>query len=392
MNQKYIITGAYYLAFILLGMTIAAEGTTLLKLAEHTSSAIDRISWVFFFGALGYLIGSYISGRLYDRLPGHQLMGSMLVLMGVMIIFVPLASSLPVLIGILIVLGSAKGALDVGCNALMLWLHNEKVAPFMNGLHAFFGVGTFLGPLINERVLSTTGDIHWTYWIFSILAVPIAILIWRLPSPQARPVPDAHKDSVLPMLPVAIMVACFILYVGAEVSYGNWIYAYAVKLGLYTEVTANFLTSTFWGFFTVGRLISIWISTRLRPITILYMDFVGCLLSISLILLFRDSAMALRVGSSLLGISFASVFPTFITLAEERIHVTGTITGWFLVGGSLGGMIVPVLIGQVFDRFGPGTMISIVLSAIVLNLGALVLFTKVSARTQATVDKIPVEI
>ena len=62
------------------------------------------------------------------------------------------------------------------------------------------------------------------------------------------------------------------------------------------------------------------------------------------------------------------------------------------MGGSLGGMIIPVLIGQVFDRFGPGTMISIVVSAIVLNLGALILFTKVSARTQTTGDKIPVEI
>jgi len=392
MKQKYIITAAYYLAFILLGMAIAAEGTTLLKLREHTSSEINQISWVFFFGALGYLIGSYTSGRLYDHLPGHRLMSSMLVLMGIMIIFVPLASSLPVLIGILIVLGFAKGALDVGCNALLLWLHNEKVAPFMNGLHAFFGVGTFIGPLINERVLSSTGDIHWTYWIISLLAIPIAILVWRLPSPQAREVPDEHKDSALPMLPVVMMVACFILYVGAEVSYGDWIYAYAVKLGLYTAITANFLTSTFWGFFTLGRLISIWISTRLRPITMLYLDFAGCILSLSLIVLLRDSAMALRVGSSLLGLSTASVFPTFITLAEERIHVTGTITGWFLVGGSLGGMIIPVLIGQAFDRFGPGSMISIVLSAVVLNVITLILFTKVSGRAQMTGDKIPVEI
>jgi FHS family Na+ dependent glucose MFS transporter 1 len=392
MNQKYSTTATYYLAFILLGMTLAAQGTTLLKLAEHTSSEINEISWIFFFGALGYLIGSYISGRLYDRLPGHQLMSAMLVLMGIIIIFVPLATSLWVLIGILIVLGFATGALDVGCNALMLWLHNEKVAPFMSGLHAFFGVGTFVAPLINERVLSSTGDIHWTYWIFSIAAFPIAFLIWRLPSPQPRAVPAEHKNSALPMLPIAIMVVCFILYVGAEVSYGNWIYAYAVKMGLYSEVTANFLTSAFWGFFTVGRLISIWISTRLRPLTILYLDFVGCLLSMGLMVLFRDSALALRVGSSLLGISFASIFPTFITLAEERIHVTGTITGWFLVGGSLGGMIIPVLIGQAFDRFGPGTMITIVLATIVFNLLALILFTRVSARAQTTGDKIPVEI
>jgi hypothetical protein len=43
MNQKYVTTTAYYLAFILLGLTIAAEGPTLLKLAEHTSSKLDQI-------------------------------------------------------------------------------------------------------------------------------------------------------------------------------------------------------------------------------------------------------------------------------------------------------------------------------------------------------------
>src|SRR5215510_9527345 len=94
MNQKYLITATYYLAFILLGLTIAVEGPTLLKLAEHTSSQISQISWVFFFSAFGYLIGSYTSGRLYDRMPGHQLMAVMLILLGISVIFVPLARSL----------------------------------------------------------------------------------------------------------------------------------------------------------------------------------------------------------------------------------------------------------------------------------------------------------
>ena len=58
MNQKHITTAAYYLAFILLGLTIAAEGPTLLKLAEHTSSALDQISSIFLFGSFGYLLGS----------------------------------------------------------------------------------------------------------------------------------------------------------------------------------------------------------------------------------------------------------------------------------------------------------------------------------------------
>ena len=392
MNQKYTLTSVYYLVFILLGLTLAAEGPTLLKLAEHTASQIDEISLIFFFGALGYLAGSYTSGVLYDRLPGHQLMSAMLILLGIFIIFVPLATSLVVLIAIVLVLGFAKGALDVGGNTLLLWLHNEKVGPFMNGLHAFFGLGAAIAPVIVARVLDATGDVHWVFWIFSIMAFPIALLVWRLPSPQPRPVPAEHRETGIPMLPIAIMVLCFVLYVGAEVSYGNWIYAYAVKLGLYTEITANSLNSAFWGFFTVGRLLAIWISTRLRPLTILYLDFVGCLLSMSLIVLFRDSAPMLRIGSILLGLSFASIFPTFITLSEERMHVTGTITGWFLVGGSIGGMIVPVLIGQAFDRFGPTSMIMIVFATILLNLMSLVLFTRVSIKVPLTGDKIPAEI
>ena len=389
MNQKYTLTAVYYLVFILLGLTLATEGPTLLKLAEHTSSEIDQISLIFFFGALGYLAGSYTSGRLYDRLPGHRLMSAMLVVLGIFIIFVPLATSLALLIGIVMVLGFAKGALDVGGNTLLLWLHNEKVGPFMNGLHAFFGLGAAIAPVIVARVLDASGDVHWVFWIFSIMAFPIALLVWRFPSPQARAVPAEQKEMGIPILPIAIMVACFVLYVGAEVSYGNWIYAYAVKLGLYTEITANSLNSAFWGFFTVGRLLAIWISTRLRPLAILYLDFAGCILSMGLISLFRDSATMLWVGSILLGISYASIFPTFITLSEERMHVTGTITGWFLVGGSIGGMILPVLIGQAFDRFGPVYMIAIVFATVLLNLLSLVLFTRVSVKAPWTSDKIP---
>ena len=185
----------------------------------------------------------------------------------------------------------------------------------------------------------------------------------------------------VPVLPLAIMVLCFVLYVGAEVGFGNWIYTYALQLGLGTEITAAYLTSAFWGSFTLGRLIAIPISTRLRPLTILYLDFAGCLLSLGLILLFRDSGIILWMGSILLGLSFASIFPTFLTLSEERMHVTGTMAGWFLVGGSIGGMILPWSIGQAFVRIGAGAMVMIVFVGLVFNWLALILFTRTPVTT-----------
>ena len=382
MNQKYVITAAYYLAFILLGLTVAAEGPTLLKLAEHTSSALDQISSIFLFGSLGYLVGSFIGGRIYDRLPGHRFMAGVLVFLGIIIVLVPVASSRWALFVIVLILGFAKGALDVGCNTLLLWVHNETVGPFMNGLHAFFGLGAFIAPLIVAWVLTLTGDIYWVYWFFALASFPMALWIWSLPSPASRAVPAQHEHASFPVLPVLIMVLCFVLYVGGEAGYGAWIYTYAFTLNFGTEVTAAYLTSGYWGSFTLGRLLGIWVSTRMKPLTILLLDFVGCIASVGLILLFQESALFLWIGTILFGIAQASIFPTFLTLAEERMHVTGTIAGLFLVGAGLGSMILPWLIGQAFVKVGAGAMMGMIFVGIVLNLLMLLLFTKTSVKQQ----------
>lgn len=378
MNQKYIITAAYYSAFILLGLSVAAEGPTLLKLAEHTSSTLDQISLIFFFGSFGYLLGSFLGGRIYDRVPGHRFMAGVLLFLGMLITLVPLAASLWSLMVIVLVLGFTKGALDVGCNTLLLWVHHDNVGPFMNGLHAFFGLGAFIAPLIVARVISITGDIYWVYWFFAIISFPLAVWMWSLPSPASRAVPAHYENSRFPILPVLVMVLCFVLYVGGEVGYGAWIYTYAFTLNFGTEVTAAYFTSAFWGSFTLGRLLGIWVSTRVKPLTILYLDFVGCILSMGLILLFRDSPILLWTGTLLFGLAQASIFPTFLTLAEERMHITGTITGMFLVGAGVGGMILPWLIGQGFVRIGPAAMMGMILVNVLLNVLMLLLFTKIS--------------
>lgn len=387
MRQKYITTAAYYLAFILLGLTIAAEGPTLLKLAEHTSSQLNQISLIFFFGSFGYLVGSFFGGRIYDRVPGHRFMAGILVFLGIMITFVPVATSRAGLFAVVFILGLAKGALDVGCNTLLLWVHNEAVGPFMNGLHAFFGVGSFISPLIVARVIAATGDIHWVYWSFAVMTLPIAIWIWNLPSPAARVVPAHRENTPFPIVPVMLMVLCFVLYVGGEAGYGAWIYTYAVKLNFGTEVTAAYFTSAFWGTFTLGRLFGIWVSTRAKPLTILSLDFAGCLVSLVLILLFRESVSMLWIGTALLGISQASIFPTFLTLSEERMHVTGAITGLFLVGAGMGGMILPWLIGQAFVQIGAIAMMGLILIDTVLNLLVLFLFAKAFGKQTSLVKR-----
>lgn len=370
----YIATAAYYLSFIVLGLTTAASGPSLLTLADHTTSGLDRISLIFIFGSLGYIAGSYLGGLAYDRIPAHKLMVATLVIMAVASALIPISRSLEVLLFAMFLSGIASGTLDVGCNTVIMWTHKEKAGPFLNGLHFFFGVGSLIAPLLVGQILPSTGDIIWVYWIFSIICLPIAVWLWFMPEPPRQAHTEEGKTGAFPLVPVILVVILFLFYVGLELGFGNWIYTYTVTLGLGDITAAANLNGIFWGSFTLGRLLGVWISTRLRSQTILFMDIFGCAIGIVVIMLWKDSSQALWVGTIMLGLSMASIFPTFIMLAGERMQITGAITGWFLVGSGTGSMLLPWLLGQIFAHTGPNSMTTVLLIDLIGILIFLLIF------------------
>jgi FHS family Na+ dependent glucose MFS transporter 1 len=369
-----LVTSIYYLSFILLGLLAGAQGPSLLNLAGHTSSSLEMISLIFVAVSAGYLVGSFFSGMAYDRFPGHRLMAFSLAITAASSALIPVIQSLWLLLVAFFLLGMGTGTIDVGGNTLLLWLHGEKVGPFMNALHFFFGLGAFISPLILDRARVATGDIHWLFWLCALICIPLAAWLWFLPDPSsAAHTAKGESAGSFPMFPVFILVVLFVLYVGLELGFGNWVYTYALKLKLANESSAAYLTSAFWGAFTLGRLLGVWTAARARSQTILFIDLIGCIASTAVILLWRDSTLALWIGAIGLGLCMASIFPTVLMLAGERIHVTGAITGLFLVGSAIGSAFLPSLIGQVFDS-NPRIMPVIVLVDISAFLLVLIYF------------------
>jgi fucose permease len=377
-------TIGYYAAFIALGLVTASLGPTLPDLAAHTQTQLGEISFLFTARALGYLLGSFLGGRLYDRVSGHSLMAAALIVMATMATLTPLLSLLWLLAVVLLILGMAEGTVDVGGNTLLVWVYRHKVGPFMNGLHFFFGAGAFLSPIIIAQTVSVSGDIIWAYWVLALLMLPVVIWLLRLPSPTAQTVSkgDPAGGRRIDHLLVALIALFFVLYVGAEVGFGGWIFTYAVALNLSSETTAAYLTSAFWGALTLGRLLSIPIAVRVRPRSILLGDLVGCLASVGIILLWPNSLTALWLGAFGLGFSMASIFPTMISLAERRMTITGRISGWFFVGASTGSMSLPWLIGQLFESVGPRVMVFTVLVDLIV---AVFIFAGVMLRSYRSV-------
>jgi FHS family Na+ dependent glucose MFS transporter 1 len=117
---------AYYAVFIAFGTAGAALGATLPNLADNTQSQLSEISVVFTAFALGRLLGVSLSGRFYDQRRGHPVMALMLVLLAVALVLVPLMPLLWLLSVVLLLVGVAEGALDVGGNTLLVWVYRDR--------------------------------------------------------------------------------------------------------------------------------------------------------------------------------------------------------------------------------------------------------------------------
>ncbi len=378
-DARWLNTAAYYLGFILLGMNSALTGPLLVDLAAQTGSALSQISVIFTTGSLGYFVGSTLGGRLYDKYPAHCLMAILLLLLAGVTALVPLTMWLWLLSGLFFLSSVAAGAVDVGGNTLLIWIHRDKVAPFMNGLHFAFGLGATLSPVLIVPIMKWGGGIAWVYWMMALLNLPVALLLFNLPSPSGVVEDEIESGKPADYLLVGLISAFLFLYVGAEVGFGNWIAAYAQGINLADAATAAYLTSAFWGVFTIGRLLAIPIAAVWPSRRILWVNLMGAVASLTLIILLPSASWALWASAMALGLFLASTFPTMFSLAERHLSLTAKLTSMFFMGISLGAMILPWLIGQLFDAVGPRSVMWVILADVMLAMG---LFVVLAMHTQ----------
>ncbi len=375
-------TFTYYAAFIALGLTTASLGPTLLGLSEQTGSELSEISYLFTTRAFGYLGGSFVGGRLYDRLPAHRTMAAAILAIAIALALVPAIPLLWVLTLVLLAIGFAEGIVDVGGNTLIVWVHRERVGPYMNGLHLFFAVGSFLAPLLITQAILVTNTFGWGYWLLALLLLPVILRLYPLPNPAPIVSKEEHANVRPNLFLLFMFCLLFLLISGSESSFGGWIYTYSVKSGLVDATTAGYVNAAFWGAFMLSRLASIPIAARVRPRVIVIADLILALAASALMFVWNTSPLALWAGAILFGLGIASVFPTLLTFAGRHMVITGTITGWFFVGASLGGMIMPWLIGQLFESLGAVIMLIIILTNLLFALAAFLFILTIARKHQ----------
>ncbi|NQT60516.1 MAG: MFS transporter [Bacteroidetes bacterium] len=372
-KQKIVRTAAYYLSYITIGFATGIIGPTLPGLSKLAGTNLVGISYIFPILSIGYLIGSYAGGRMYDTYKVHPVTAGAIVLLGIVMFFVPFSQALWIILALFFITGLAAGSIDVGGNALLVWTHGSKVGPFMVGLHFFYGFGAFIAPMIVGLSMRVSPEIGWPYWILTIICIPIMLFIFLIPSTKAPSVVSTQAASKSSRLLVLLIAIFMFMHVGAELSYGGWIYSYALKLGITNETNAAYLTSAYWGAIMVGRLISVAVSLKVRPKVMLFVYLIGCVLSALFLITFSTSLAAVWICTITLGLSVSTLVPTTFTLTGDNLHISGKLAGWLVIGIGAGNLVVPWLIGQLFEPVGAIILPIINLITFIFALGLLTL-------------------
>lgn len=376
MNKpKLQVTAAYYAAFVAMGVSMSSLGPTLPGLAENTRASLSAISILFTARSLGSLAGSVVGGQIYDRWRGNLIMALMAAAMAALTALTPLAPNLWLLTVVLFITGAVQGLLNIGGNALLVWNHGREVGPFMNGLHFCFGLGTFITPVIIAQFVAQQGGLVWTYLLLAAIILPSALVAF-LPSPSSPVTGQKQNGEKIDPLLIILISLVFGCYSGASLAFGGWIFTYAIEMKLTNEINAAYLTSVFWGALTLGRLVAIPLSMRVKPQQILRADFVGALVSLLAMLLWPRSLVAVIITSAGLGFALASIYPTTMAFSGQNMVLSGKVTGLFSIGNSAGAMLVPWIIGQFIETAGPPVMTTVLIADMLLALIVLLVLAR----------------
>ncbi|XP_071506918.1 sodium-dependent glucose transporter 1A-like [Diadema antillarum] len=161
---------------------------------------------------------------------------------------------------------------------------------------------------------------------------------------------DDTKKCTFHLRVMSLLFLFYFLYVGAEVSYGGFVATFAVQSSLeFSQDRAALVVSVFWGTFTLGRGLAICLASVVSPLRMIIFDLVGAVAACVALSLAGDSnETVLWAGTSLLGLSMASLFPSGIAWLQTYTRVTGNAASFLVVGSALGEMAVPLLISSLF--------------------------------------------
>ena len=347
---RTVLLGIAFLAFVSLGLPDGILGVAWPSIRTAFGVTLGQLGVLLASAMVGYLASSFCAGWLVARMG----VGALLVWSSLLMVAnswgYAVASAWPVMVACALLAGLGAGAIDAGINAFAAARFSAGVVTW---LHACYGVGAMLGPLLMTATLAAGLGWRWGYGLLGLLlagmalAFALTLALWRL-SPDTG---GSRRDSeglvaTLTYAPVWPGMALFFLYTGLEVTAGQWSYTLLTEARGVAPTMAGVAVAAYWGSLTVGRVVAGVLARRVPPRSLLRAALAVAPVGGALVWS-ADGATRAVLGLVVLGAALAPVYPLLTADTPRRLgaRYASHAIGFQVSAAYLGAAVIPGAVG-----------------------------------------------
>jgi fucose permease len=339
-----------YATFALVGLTVGASGVLLPAQIADYGVGQAAVGASFFTSGAGFFLAGFSAGELQQRYGIRLVLAGGAAAYAVAGLTLAVRPSFLIFVAVQVLSGYGTGLLESALNAYVADL--PAATARMNRLHAFFGVGALVGPVLAVAMLRVVAwPVVWL--VLAGLSVPL-IVGFRLTYPAPTPAPTSPGREpaaersrglvgVAVRQPTVVLAAIFLaVYVGLEISVGDWGFSFLVAGRSLPALLAGYTVSGYWLGLTLGRFLIGPFAARVgwSAATLIFACLGGTTVMTLLVWLVPTAAAA-SAAFVLLGFCLGPIFPTTMSvtpnLTQARLVATaiGIVNGVSVVGGAL---------------------------------------------------------
>jgi fucose permease len=390
-KNKLILNISCFYAMFIFGLNYGMVSPILIELSSYINTPIESMGNFFSLVALGFITGSLASSILGRYRVRRKVFFSFYSLLPLSIVFIAFSFNYWLLLFSAFLMGIANGLLESNITVTLSEVNKGRESQYINYSQATISLGAFVGPLIST--LSVRAGIHTRSVFLSIaffsllnlvllffIKVPESTSSSRINSSQLKKHISSRlgePDSCF-LRNVSIVLLLFVamfFFVSSESGIGSWIPTYLRIEKGFSALLAGNLISFFWLAGGFGRLVTGYLSGKIKSSYILLFlcTLSAATIKISTIL---DNPAAITALLLFTGFIFSAIWPMIVSLG---VHFFPKKSAVFLplviMAGGLGAIFSPWAIGLVYSRYDlqRGIDLIFVFSTVLLLL-AIVLF------------------
>ncbi|KAB8077882.1 major facilitator superfamily domain-containing protein [Aspergillus leporis] len=341
------------------GLNDAATGVLIPYIQPTYQIGLLQVSFIYLVNFAGWLCACFANIHICSRLGtgGTLVLGATIQCLGYALMF--WHPPYPLFMAAFFFTGMGVAFQDAQSNAFTITVKNPH--RWLGILHAIYGVGTIIAPLIANTIASRTPAWHHYYLItFCVGIINVLILAWTFRRGLFRPNVLNAKDTAgselratLANRAVWILNGFFFLYAGAEVASGGWIVQFMISVRHGDPKKVGYIASGFWTGFTLGRVVLADITHKFGERRMVFF-YLALAVVMQLMFWFVPSIPVNAVAVFLLGFFIGPFYPVGLYILTEvvpqELHV-GAI-GFTASLGQAGSAAFPFMTGAIASKAG----------------------------------------